>query len=154
MKPVEIETFTLIGLALTRKTTNENNQASIDCGELWQKFLTEKWQEKIPSKLNEDVFAVYHGYEKDHTQPYSFFIGCKVQPGTLAPTGLNSLQIATGTYQPFIAKGAMPGCVVDTWNKIWNSDITRAYKTDFEVYNQNSLNWKDAVIEIFIGLND
>jgi predicted transcriptional regulator YdeE len=152
MNKVSLASFTLIGLALPHKTTNENNQASTDCGGLWQQFLTGKYQEKIPGKLSEDVYAVYHSYDGDFTQPYSYFIGCKVQPGTMAPEGLQRLEIVGGDYQPFVAKGKMPDCIVDTWKEIWNSKINRAYKTDFEVYNENSKNWNDAVIEVFIGL--
>ena len=32
------EDFKLVGLRLKGKTTNQNNQSSKDCGDLWQKF--------------------------------------------------------------------------------------------------------------------
>jgi len=34
--------FKLIGLKLKGKTTNQNNQSGKNCGDLWQKFETDK----------------------------------------------------------------------------------------------------------------
>ncbi len=64
-----------IGLALTHTTTNENNQSAIDCGTLWQEFEKGNYASKIPEKINDEIIAVYHGYEGDHTKPYHYFIG-------------------------------------------------------------------------------
>ena len=71
--------FKLIGLKLDNKTTNEGGQSSIECGNLWQKFETENFAERIPDKLSDEVYAVYFDYEGDYTKPYSYFIGCKVK---------------------------------------------------------------------------
>ena len=79
MSAIQVDEFKLIGLALPEKTTNEAGQSSIDCGNLWLKFEQEKYFEKIPGKLDDEVIAVYHEYEGDHTKPFSYFIGCKVR---------------------------------------------------------------------------
>lgn len=44
------------------------------CGRHWQKFEAGKYAERIPNKINDEIFAVYHDYESDHTRPYSYFI--------------------------------------------------------------------------------
>ncbi len=66
-------------MALPSKTTNKNGKSSIDCGNLWQKFETENYFSKIPDKLSDEILAVYHDYEGDHKDPFSYFIGCKVK---------------------------------------------------------------------------
>lgn len=43
METSKKESFKLIGLKLDHKTTNENNQSSTDCGNLWQKFKKKKF---------------------------------------------------------------------------------------------------------------
>ena len=47
------DSFKLIGIALDHKTTNENNQSSTDCGNLWQRFEKDKIFELIPNKVTQ-----------------------------------------------------------------------------------------------------
>jgi predicted transcriptional regulator YdeE len=152
MKKVELEKIKLIGLLLPEKTMNEMGKSSIDCGNLWQKFEKENYADRISDKLTDEIIAVYHQYEGDYTQPFSYFIGCKVKPGTEAPEGLDMLHIPDGLYQQITAAGKMPDCVINTWKEIWNSDIPRAYQTDFEVYDERSKNWNKAEVEVFISI--
>ena len=152
MSKVKLEEFFLTGLALQTKTTNTNGQSAIDCGNLWQEFEKEKYAEIIPGKVNGEILAVYHQYEADHTAPFSYFIGCKVKPGSEIPKGLQRLFIPAGTYQKITAKGNMPDCLIKTWNEIWHSDIPRSYQIDFEVYGEKSSDWNNAEVEIYISI--
>ena len=152
MDPVTIDELSLIGLALKGKTTNANGQSAIDCGNMWQQFEKEGYQQKIPGKLSEEIFAVYHQYESDWTQPYAYFIGCKVKAGTAVPEELTGLTIPAGAYQQIRAKGQMPDCVADAWRAIWKSDIPRKYTADFEVYDHRSRDWNNAEVDIFIAI--
>ncbi|MEJ0106524.1 MAG: GyrI-like domain-containing protein [Bacteroidota bacterium] len=154
MNKTEIATFTLTGLALKTKTWNANGQSAIDCGSLWQQFEKGNYADKIPGKLGDDIIAVYHNYEGDHTQPFSYFIGCRVAAGSAMPEGMDSLTIEKATYQQFIAKGKMPDCVGNTWREIWKTNIDRAYIADFEVYDERSKDWNDALVDIFIGVKE
>jgi predicted transcriptional regulator YdeE len=154
MNIVELDAIKLIGLALKTKTTNVNEQSGIDCGNLWQEFEKGKYAEMIPNKLTDEVFAVYHQYEGDHTKPFSYFIGCKVKEDTEVPAGLDSLTIAKGTYQKIEAKGIMPDCVINTWKEIWVSDIPRSYKMDFEVYDERSRDWSNAEVDLYLSVQN
>ena len=152
MSAIQMDEFKLIGLALPEKTTNEGGQSSIDCGNLWQKFEQEKYFEKIPGKLDDDVIAVYHEYEGDHTKPFSYFIGCKVSDDTNVPNKMESIIVPKGVYKKIIAIGKMPDCIINVWKDIWDSDIHRAFHTDFEVYGKESKDWNNARVEIFISI--
>ncbi|WP_159800633.1 GyrI-like domain-containing protein [Flavobacterium sp. MK4S-17] len=147
-----LETIYLTGIALKEKTTNENNQAMQDCGRLWQEFESKGYFSKIDNKLENKIYAVYYDYEGDHTKPYSYFIGCRVAAGSLAPEGMENIVIPPGNYKIITAKGKMPDCVADAWRTIWNSDIKRAYKADFEIYDGESFDWNNAEIAIFISV--
>ncbi len=149
---IRISDIHLTGLALPEKTTNTNNQSNIDCGNLWQKFEKNEYFKKIPGKRTNEILAVYHDYEGDYTQPFSYFIGCKVNKDTVVPTGMDSLTIPAGTYHKVTAKGEMPDCIANTWETIWNSNLDRAYNTDFEIYDERSQNWNDAEVDIYISL--
>ena len=102
MNKLELEEIQLIGLALKTKTFNANGQSAIDCGNLWQDFTNGNYAGKIPGKLNSDILAVYHQYEGDHTKPYSYFIGCKVNANTPVPPGMDSLNIPAAQYQKIL----------------------------------------------------
>ncbi|CAN5368713.1 hypothetical protein BH23BAC1_BH23BAC1_31490 [soil metagenome] len=153
MNEIELPSTNLLGLALKHKTTNENGQSMIDCGNLWQKFEQENIANNIPDKLTEEVVAVYHQYEGDYTKPFSYFIGCKVKPGTVVPQGMDHLTIPSGTYHKIIAQGTMPECIAEGWKEIWNSEIPRAYNADFEVYDHRSKDWKNAEVDIYFSVN-
>ena len=153
MEQIELEAFTLIGLALPTKTTNENGQAAIDCGSMWQKFETGNYAGKIPGKISNEIVAVYHDYEGDYTKPYSYFIGCKVNGTGEVPTGMDSLVIPKAVYQKFVAKGTIPACIANTWKEIWQAgkNINRAYLADFEIYDERSMDWNNAEVDFFIS---
>ncbi|HEU4789726.1 MAG TPA: effector binding domain-containing protein [Flavobacterium sp.] len=153
MSKLHLEEIKLIGLALNRKTSNANGQSSIDCGNLWQQFEKENYIDKIPNKLTDEIVAVYHEYEGNHTQPFSYFIGCKVPMDTKTPIGMESLIIPNQIYQKIIAKGEIPNCLINAWKEIWSSSVSRAYKTDFEVYDERSKDWSNAEVDIYISIH-
>jgi len=154
MNTFEQEEVKLVGLALVGKTTNINEQSGIDCGNLWQAFEKGNYAEKIPGRLTDEILAVYHQYEGDHTKPFSYFIGCKVKADAETPPGFDTLTIAKGMYQKIDAKGIMPDCVINTWKKIWASDIPRSYKMDFEVYDERSKDWSNAEVEVYLSVEN
>ena len=153
MNTVKLEEITLIGLSLGTSTTNAGGQAAIDCGTLWQKFEKGNYTETIPEKLTDEIVAVYHNYEGDFTKPYSYFIGVKVKPDAKIPDGLEKLSIPKASYQKIESKGIIPDCIANSWKEIWNSNMARAYKADFEVYDHRSKDWKSGEVDIFISVN-
>ncbi|NDI98329.1 AraC family transcriptional regulator [Flavobacterium sp. LaA7.5] len=152
MEKHHLETLYLTGIALPHKTSNTNGQSMKDCGQLWQEFEKGGWFVKIPERIEDKVYAVYYDYEGDHTQPYSYFIGCRVAPGAPVPEGMENIVIPPRDFIKFTAKGKMPDCIAEKWKNIWKSKMQRAYKADFEVYDERSHDWNDAEVDIFIGV--
>jgi|SRR5690554_393434 len=142
----------LIGLKLPRKTTNKDNQSSKDCGDLWQKFEKDKIFDLIEGKLSNEIHAVYYEYEKDETGSFSYFIGCKVNNNIKIPSRLHELLIPPQVYEIYTAKGIMTGCITNTWEKIWSSNINRLFGFDFELFDDRSGNWKDAEVDLYISI--
>lgn len=142
----------LIGLALPQPTTNANGQSQVDCGNLWKRFQTEGYRDRIPQKLDDDVLAVYYDYHGTHEHPFSYFIGCCVPQGTPAPEGMDRLTIPGGRYQKVVAQGAIPACVGEAWISIWSQDIPRGYFVDFEVYGERAGQQEKAEVDIYLSL--
>jgi predicted transcriptional regulator YdeE len=148
---INLDSFYIIGISV--KTTNANNQAATDIGGLWQKFISENVATEIPNKIDENVYSVYCRYESDYTAPYTTLLGCKVSSIENMPEGLDFIEIAEGNYEQFEAKGnLMEGVVYKKWVDIWNTDLPRAYTTDFEVYDEKSADPSNAIVDIFIAL--
>lgn len=144
--------FRLAGLKLDKKTSNANGQSDLDCGNLWQKFEAGQYLEKLPSRLGDEIYAVYFGYEGDHTQPFSYFIGCRVAQNAELPAGMDSLTVPAQICTRFTAGGRMPECISGAWKEIWNSTIPRAYQYDFERYDERSHDWSKAEVDLFISV--
>jgi predicted transcriptional regulator YdeE len=150
---VNQEEIRLMGLSLKFKTTNLNGQSSADCGNLWQAFEQGNIMNQIPDRIGSSIYAVYYAYEGDYLQPFSYFIGCPVNIDAQPVPGLEILTIPSDTYRKFTASGILPDCISFTWKKIWESDIQRAYRTDFEVYDERSKDWNNAEVDILISVS-
>jgi predicted transcriptional regulator YdeE len=154
MNKIELMEIKLIGLSLKEKTRNENGQSTKDCMSLWDEFEKNHYAEMIPGKLSNELYGVYHDYEGDSSNPFAYFIGCKVDTIGKIPEGLKSLIIPAGIYYKIIAKGKMPECVINAWKEIWNIAIPRAYKIDFEVYDERSRDWNNGEVDVYLSVRE
>lgn len=144
------ETFHVIGIGIH----TSNQKAMEELPALWEKFTTENIMEKIPDKVNEDVLAVYTGYEGDYTKPYTYILGCEVRSLDVVPKDMISTTISFAKYEEFSPEGKIPDIVLETWQCIWTPQINakRAYITDFEVYRNISDKSKNPEVQIYIGI--
>lgn len=146
-----IQKFNVIGISI--RTTNEDGQSGKDIPALWNKFMTEEIQSKIPNKVSGDIFCIYTDYEKDHTKPYTTILGCKVESLDNIPEDMVGKTIESADYEELIAKGnLLDGIVYNKWLEIWNSDLNRSFTADFEVYGSKTQNPENAEVDIYIAL--
>ena len=140
-----IEGFDVVGV---RIRTN-NTEAMEAIGALWARFTDEGLGERIPSD-DGDLLALYTAYESDHTGDYEYLIGKRVATGSDVPGGLSRVRVRGGTYAVVAAEGEMPQALVGTWGRIWESDLARAFTTDFEIYPPD----RDDRVEIWLALTE
>ena len=151
MIKTKMEPFKVIGI--TVRTTNENNQAAKDIEALWEKFITENIQGKIPNKVDNEVYSIYTDYEKDHTKPYTTLLGCKVEHLDHIPEGMTGKSFDGGDYIKFTAKGDLAeGLVINEWFKIWSIELGRSFTADFEKKKKKAQDASDAEVDIFIAV--
>lgn len=151
MENTKIESFNIIGIKT--RTTNQNGQSGTDIPNLWAKFMSGQWLEKIPNKVNNTIYCLYTDYEDDHTMPYSAVLGCKVPSLQNVPADMVGLSVQGGNFCKFKAKGnLMQGIVYKAWIKIWDNPLPRAFTTDFEVYDEKSQTPENAEVDIFVAI--
>lgn len=145
-----IDEFYVIGISV--RTTNKGGQSQKDVGDLWTKFMSSGVLDKIPNKVNVDVYSMYTDYETDYTGPYTTIIGCKVSSLDNIPEGLVGKKIPTSKYLIYKSIGKLPESVVETWKSIWNSKISRGYIADYDVYGSKSQDANNPEVETFLSV--
>jgi predicted transcriptional regulator YdeE len=152
----DVTSFTVIGIAA--RTTNSRESGSNGViPQQWQKFFQEGILDKIPEKIGPNIYAVYTDYASDHNGEYTFLIGATVKQGTAPPAGMVAKTIPAGQYAVVTSeKGPLPQVIPAAWQRIFQLEsdgkLCRAYKSDFEVYDQRSQNPSDAQVDIYLGL--
>lgn len=72
-------------------------------------------------------------------------VGVQVSNDVECPEGLTQRSISAGKYALFVAKDIQE--LQSTWKTIWESDLKRTFKADFELYKNDG-----SAIEIYIGI--
>jgi len=126
------------------RTTNQDNRAQTDIGNLWAKFMSENIAGQIAARLSDDIYCVYTDYENDHTGWYTTVLGCRIKSPDDSDCMFTAL-IPKGSYRLYKPEGEMPGCVVSTWQQIWKECCGRNYIADYDLY-------RGGKAEIYVGV--
>lgn len=149
----KLDSIQIIGISVT--TTNEGGQAMQDIGAMWGRFKGQDIHSAIPNKVNGNIYCIYTNYEGDHTKPYDVVLGCQVNSIEDIPEGLVSHTIDANAYKIYSAKGNLTTgqAVGQKWMEIWEADLNRNFKSDFELYSENTVDPTDGVVEIYVGVD-
>ncbi len=152
MEKLTLPSFKLIGITI-RTSNAKPEQTAKDIGGLWNRLMAESLIAQIPNKVDTTVYSAYTDFESDHTGEYTTLLGCRVNSFDQVPEGMETLEIAGGSFQKMICRGDLSqGVVYGAWATIWEMDLERNFVTDFEVYGPKALNPSDAEVEIFVGV--
>jgi predicted transcriptional regulator YdeE len=154
---VQLGGFEVIGIAVRTNNAAEAGPAGA-IPLLWQRFTTGNALAALPGKLDPGIYAVYTDYTSDANGEYTLVLGAKVKPGTRPPDGMVTKTVPAGRYAVFTSeRGAVAKVVVETWLRIWGhyqspGNGQRAYRADFELYDQRAADPNSAQVDIYIGV--
>ena len=148
---IELPSFKIIGLAV--RTTNAEGKSQKDIGELWGRFSREGIFERIPDKIDSDVYCIYTDYEDGPNGHYTTIIGARVNSLERTPEICIGKNIPASKYRVYVSQGRIPEVVMKTWQEIWNSDTPRKYQADFDVYGERSQDPEDAEITTYVSIS-
>ena len=151
MKTTTLSAFHIIGISV--RTTNVNNKALKDIGELFGNFVNQNMMGKIPEKVTEDIYCVYTDYESDFNGPYTAIVGCKVSSLDDIPTGFIGKTIPDAKYQVYKSTGKLSISLTKTWEEIWNTDLDRRYSADFDIYGERAKDYENAEVDTYVSIN-
>lgn len=147
------EPIHIAGLAII--TTNADGSAARDIPALWERFGSMDIGAQLTGLTGTDIYCVYTAYEGDYLQPYTTILGYRIsEPMAALPDGYAQVSIKPGTYRQFRTNAPIAeNAVFQAWLEIWNSDMVRAYTTDFEIYDTAQLQQGIAKTDIFVALS-
>jgi predicted transcriptional regulator YdeE len=149
---VQVTPFTVAGISVRTVNREEFNPASAKLPTLWQKFYGLSLATEIPAQVpGSKVYGVYSQYESDVSGFYTVTAGMSVN--AMPSLDYQSTDVEGGQYLVFVTKGEMPKAVIDTWIRVWhffeiNTNVQRAYRTDFEEYRGAN------EIAVYIGIKN
>lgn len=150
------EGFTMVGISVRTSNAKERQESQI--GKQWGRLMQENLLATIPQRADHHTIAVYTDYASDANGEYTFVLGARVNQADAVPAGMVVKRVMPGRYAVFTSeRGPVQQVVVGTWMRIWNTPRTapggeRAYKTDFELYDERAQNPAETVMEIHIGI--
>jgi len=155
---VEQQEFSVIGIqARTSNAKEVTGGGAIP--KQWDRFFKEGIADKIPNKVDSAIYAVYTDYASDYNGEYDFIIGMKVSSVSGVPPGMVAKQIPSGRFAVITSvKGPVAQVVPKAWQHVWSLEDNkqlggvRAYKADFELYDQRSQNPQDSQVDLYVGL--
>lgn len=149
--------FFVVGYQVRTNNASEGKGRSA-IGKLWQRLGDERFIQNIPHRTDNNITVVYSEYAGDETGDYSYLLGSRVSSADDLPPGMVSLRVLPGRYAIVTTKvGQMPGVLQDAWRRIWRMRPAalggkRAFLTDYEVYDQRSVDSHHAQVDIHLGL--
>jgi predicted transcriptional regulator YdeE len=142
----EVEAFDVVGIT----TVTDNARGTEDINALWERFFQDSIGQKVQHKTDDVIYAVYSDYEGDHTKPYRLTIGYRVNDAAKTPEGMYAVSIVPQQYALLSAAGKQPEALIETWTAVWSADLSRSFKTDFEVYGPRF--FQDGVNEVLLHI--
>jgi predicted transcriptional regulator YdeE len=156
-KVVQQEGFTVVGIAV--QTSNAQQMTpERPIGKQWERFFKEGVLGAIPNKADGNIVALYTEYASDKDGLYTYVLGARVKKVESVPAGMVAKNVPSGRYAVFTSeKGPVQKVVVEMWQRVWGTPKSalggdRAYKADFEVYDQRAQNPADSVVDLYIGI--
>jgi len=148
--------FTMVGISV--RTSNAKEQQDSQIGKQWARLMKENVLAAIPNRADQNTVAVYTDYARDANGDYTYVLGARVTKVDQIPAGMVAQKVPASKYAVFTSdRGPVQKVVVATWTRIWNTPKdalggNRAFKTDYELYDQRAQNPADAVVDIYIGI--
>jgi predicted transcriptional regulator YdeE len=157
-KVVHLDEFSIVGIEMRTSGENEMSGDGV-IGGMWQKFYQEHILDKIPNKADQSVYAVYTAFARGRMGEYSVIIGAKVKDKSQVPAGMVLKTIPAGQYAVLTSEKGPGSTVIPTaWQKVAaleDKDLLggkRAYKADFEVYDEHATDPQNLQADLYVGL--
>lgn len=120
------------------KITTTHATASQDIPALWDKLRQARAQGRLPQDIGDRPYAVYHDYNSQQIDKYTYFIGYAMEQPTISvllDTELETAYVPRSRYAIFKTAGYFPERMLEVWQWIWKrGSLRNATHHTVEVY--------------------
>lgn len=121
--------FFVVGVS---KVVRNDYPAAI--GVLWETFRSTDVRARIGADASRETYCVYHDYGGDFMDPYRMTIGYRVA-SAVASEGLHCAEVPRQWVAVYDVRGPQPQSLIAQWQAIWNGDLNRSYRADYDIYD-------------------
>ncbi|MBP3887803.1 MAG: effector binding domain-containing protein [Cellulosilyticum sp.] len=139
-----------IVVGLKARTKNSDPTMSETISKLWGKFFENNLYDAISNKVNYSIMGLYDEYESDVNGAYDMTVCVQVSKSDSLPEGCVVKHIPAGKYAKFKIKGHVQKAVMAFWQELWEMNLNRSYRADFEEYTD--MLEDEAEITIYIAI--
>ena len=141
-----------IVVGISARTNNLSPDMGSTIGGLWNRFYNEGVYASIPEKTDNKALGIYTDFEGNEKSDYTVMVACETsaEPEGEVFAEYDVRRIPAGRYARFIVHGDMIQAVAAAWQDIWQMDLPRTFRCDFEEYQNDSM--EHAEIHIYVGL--
>jgi len=157
-KIVEEKEFSIVGIEVRTNNAREMTHDGV-IPKQWGQFVADGILDRIPNKVDPTIYAVYTDYASDRNGDYTYVIGAKVTDALAIPPVMVARRVPAGKYAVVTSsKGPVQNVIPQAWQKIWSLENKsqlggqRAYKADFEVYDQRSRDPQESQVDVYVGI--
>ena len=157
----QLKEIKLFGITCRTNNNLEMDPSTAQIGATLQKYFEENLATTLVNRKSPGTtYCVYTEYESDATGDYTYFVGEEVNSLDTVPEGMMALTIPPQHYTKFTTKaGSMPMVCISAWQEIWGMSSKelgeqRAYKADFEIYDNRAADPHAAILDIYIGIKE
>lgn len=156
-RAVQQEGFSVVGISV-RTSNAEQMTPERPIGKQWDRLFKDGVLAAIPNKADANIIALYTDYASDKDGAYTYVLGARVTRVENLPAGMVAKNVPAGRYAVFTSeRGQVQKIVVEMWQKVWSTPKSalggeRAYKTDYEFYDQRAQNPADSVVDLYIAV--
>lgn len=141
------------GLTASVDYASEEFEGEVE--KLWERFAERDISVDIPNIVDERVYLLYSDYDQPKEGRVKLTLGYRVAAAADNPPAkdLEYLSIAPTPYAVFESSGPIEEFLVDTWTKIWVSDMDLARTFDQEVYTLDPVTYAVKSLELRVSLS-
>lgn len=155
----QLSEIKLVGITARTSNSLEANPETAKIGQTVGNYFENNLSQKIANRIKPGTtYCAYTEYESDENGQYTYFVGEEVDSFEEIPDGFETLIIPPSSYKKFeCGPGQMPKVCIDAWKEIWKMQDAdfwgkRTYITDFEIYDVRAKDYGNAILDIYIGV--
>lgn len=144
----------IVGHAVRTTNAAEADPSRAQLPGLWARAGAPGAFAHVPSRVDENLYAVLTDYEGDHYGAYTQVVGIAVRTAARLPEGMVAVRVPGVPAMLVEARGPMPGALIEAWQQVWKHSESggvppRAFTTDLEVHHRGGADLYVAVLSSY-----